>query len=124
MSFEGHIQNGVVVFDEPVTVPEGTAVRVEVIAPPRKTLAERFKNIIGVGVDLPEDLAKNHGNHQHGGDSGCFEDLAPIRPLDVSAKDSLRALLTQEQYEALLAVVAQGGPDVDAIRRLRAASMT
>jgi|SRR5579859_6217038 len=30
MSFQGHIENGVVVFDEPVTIPEGTAVRVEV----------------------------------------------------------------------------------------------
>jgi len=66
MSFEGHIQNGVVVFDEPVAVPEGTAVRVEVIAPLRKTLAERFKNIIGAGVDLPEDLAKNHDHYLHG----------------------------------------------------------
>ncbi len=66
MSFEGHIQNGVVVFDEPVAVPEGTAVRVEVLVPPRKTLAERFKNIIGAGVDLPDDLAKNHDHYLHG----------------------------------------------------------
>ena len=66
MSFEGHIQNGVVVFDEPVAVPEGTAVRVEVIAPPRKTLAERFQDVIGAGVDLPEDLAKNHDHYLHG----------------------------------------------------------
>ena len=66
MSFEGHIQNGVVVFTEPVPVPEGTEVRVEVIAPPRKTLAERFKNVIGTGVDLPEDLAKNHDHYLHG----------------------------------------------------------
>jgi hypothetical protein len=66
MSFEGHIQNGVVVFKEPITIPEGTAVRVEVITPPRKTLAERFKNVIGAGVDLPEDLAKNHDHYLHG----------------------------------------------------------
>jgi len=66
MSFEGHIQNGVVVFDEAITVPEGTAVRVEVVLPPRKTLAERFKNIIGVDVDLPEDLAKNHDHYLYG----------------------------------------------------------
>jgi hypothetical protein len=66
MSFQGHIENGVVVFDEPLTVPDGTPVRVEVIAPPKKTLAERFKNVIGAGVDLPEDLAKNHDHYLHG----------------------------------------------------------
>ncbi len=67
MSFEGRVQNGVVVFDEPVALPEGTVVRVEpTAAPPRKTLAERFKNVIGAGVDLPEDLAKNHDHYLHG----------------------------------------------------------
>jgi len=30
MSFTGHVQNGVVVFDEPVTLPEGTVVEVAV----------------------------------------------------------------------------------------------
>jgi hypothetical protein len=29
MSFQGHIHNGVVIFDEAVSLPEGTAVRVE-----------------------------------------------------------------------------------------------
>ena len=29
MSFQGHAQNGVVVFDEPVSLPEGAQVRVE-----------------------------------------------------------------------------------------------
>ena len=67
MSFEGHIENGVVVFDESVTLPDGTAVRVEpVLPPPRKTLAERFGNVIGAGVNLPEDLAKNHDHYLHG----------------------------------------------------------
>jgi hypothetical protein len=66
MSFQGHIANGVVVFDEPITVPDGTPVRVEVIAPARKSLAERFQDVIGAGVDLPEDLAKNHDHYLHG----------------------------------------------------------
>jgi hypothetical protein len=29
MTYEGHIENGVVVFDRPVPLPEGTGVRVE-----------------------------------------------------------------------------------------------
>jgi hypothetical protein len=67
MSFQGHVKNGVVVFDEPVALAEGTAVHVEPIAgAPRKTLAERFKDVIGAGVDLPEDLAKNHDHYLHG----------------------------------------------------------
>ena len=67
MSFQGHVENGVVVFDEPVTLPEGTAVRVQpVTTPSRKTLAERFKNVIGAGVDLPEDMARNHDHYLHG----------------------------------------------------------
>jgi len=65
MSFEGHIENGVVVLDQPVSLPNGTPVRVEVVAP-RKTLAERFKNVIGAAVDLPEDMAKNHDHYLHG----------------------------------------------------------
>ena len=66
MSFHGHIENGIVVLDEPLTVPDGTTVRVEVIALAPKTLADRFKNVIGTGVDLPEDLAKNHDHYLHG----------------------------------------------------------
>lgn len=31
MSLEGHIENGRVVFDEPVSLPNGTQVRVEVV---------------------------------------------------------------------------------------------
>lgn len=36
MSFTGHVKNGVVVFDVPVTLPEGTAVQVEVHRPERR----------------------------------------------------------------------------------------
>lgn len=65
MTLEGHIENGVVVFDQPVSLSNGTPVRVEVVTP-GKTLAERFKNVIGAGVDLPEDMAKNHDHYVHG----------------------------------------------------------
>jgi hypothetical protein len=67
MSYQGHMHNGVVVFDGPIDLAEGTPVRVEPVEPPvRKTLAERFKNVIGAGVDLPEDMAKNHDHYLHG----------------------------------------------------------
>jgi hypothetical protein len=67
MSFQGHVENGVVVFDEPISLPDGTPVRVEAVAAATaKTLAVRFKNVIGAGVDLPEDMAKNHDHYLHG----------------------------------------------------------
>lgn len=59
-----------------------------------------------------------------GADPGCFHDLAPAKPLAAKEKKALRALLTAEQLEALVDIAAAGGPDVDAIARLRAASMT
>lgn len=67
MVFQGHIRNGVAVFDEPTTLPEGMKVRIEPISEmPRKTLAERFQNIIGAASDLPEDMAENHDHYLHG----------------------------------------------------------
>ncbi len=56
-------------------------------------------------------------------DPGCFGDLSPVKPLDEPTRKALRALLTEEQFNALIDVVDHGGPDVDAIRKLRAASM-
>jgi hypothetical protein len=54
MSFEAHVQGGVVVFDQPVSLPDGTVVRVEPVEPrQRKSLAERYKNVIGAAVDCP-----------------------------------------------------------------------
>lgn len=67
MVFQGHIQNGVAVFDEPASLPDGMKVRiVPVVETGRKTLAERFKNIIGAVDDLPEDMAENHDHYLRG----------------------------------------------------------
>ena len=67
MVYSGHVQNGVVVFDQPVTLPNGTEVKVQVVTPAnRKTLAERFEGLIGAVSDLPEDLAAQHDHYVHG----------------------------------------------------------
>ena len=64
MSLTGHIENGVVVFDGPVSLPEGTSVEISVCAPPQAPNAtthfERFKDIIGAAAGLPENFAENH----------------------------------------------------------------
>ncbi len=59
MSFIGHVQNGVVVFDEPVALPEGTAVKVEVANSdsasdrPTQNLLDRYRSVVGAAKGLP-----------------------------------------------------------------------
>jgi hypothetical protein len=66
MTYRGHIENGSIVFDEAVVLPEGTKVRVEPLAESGKTLAERFGDLIGCISDLPSDMAENHDHYIHG----------------------------------------------------------
>lgn len=67
MIYRGHIKNGVVILDEDVQLTDGTAVDVHPIAEtPRKTLAERFENVIGKASDLPADMAEQHDHYIHG----------------------------------------------------------
>ena len=74
MTIHGHVHNGVIVFDDPVTLPEGAAVQVQVVAKPspteldkeRPTLAETLKDFIGCLEDLPEDAARNHDHYLYG----------------------------------------------------------
>lgn len=71
MTFHGHIENGVAVFDEPVSLPNGLKVQIVPIVDTarqsgnEKTLAERFKNVIGAVDDLPSDMAANHDRYLH-----------------------------------------------------------
>jgi hypothetical protein len=67
MTYRGHVENGVVVLDEPAALAEGTEVAVEPIgAEVRPTLAERFKDVIGSVSDLPADMAEQHDHYIHG----------------------------------------------------------
>jgi len=74
MTLHGHVQNGIIVFDDPVTLPEGAAVEVQIVVPSNlpkldhtqdAELAERLKDFIGV-LDLPEDAARNHDHYLYG----------------------------------------------------------
>jgi hypothetical protein len=71
MTFTGHISEGRVVFDQPVSLPEGTKVRVEPIeatAKPKDTqpsMLERYRHVIGM-VDLPPDAAEQHDHYLYG----------------------------------------------------------
>ncbi|MGL4514782.1 MAG: hypothetical protein ACRCT8_16965 [Lacipirellulaceae bacterium] len=68
MTFSGHVRNGVIVLDDGApSPPEGTAVRVEVLAEPAsRTLAERFKNVIGKAEGLPVDAASRLDDYLYG----------------------------------------------------------
>lgn len=68
MSYTGHVEKGVVVFDGPTRPPEGMAVRIEEVpaAQPAPTWGEVFKNLIGTAEGLPEDMADNHDHYIHG----------------------------------------------------------
>jgi hypothetical protein len=74
MTLHGHIQNGAIVLDEQVPLPEGAAVQIQVMVPRSTpaadgqlpTLAETLKDFIGVLEDLPEDAATNHDHYLYG----------------------------------------------------------
>jgi hypothetical protein len=73
MVYRGRVKNGVVVLDDPVQLPEGTEVEVDLLirstgeslegAP---TLYDRLKPVIGMAEGLPADLAENHDHYLHG----------------------------------------------------------
>ena len=67
MPYRGRIKNGVVASDQPLPWPEGTEVIVEAVeSGPQKTIAQKFRDLIGSVTDLPEDMAENHDHYIHG----------------------------------------------------------
>ena len=74
MTMRGHIKNGTVVLDEPVKLPDGMGVEVEVRPMPEPTeaptLYERLRDVIGIAEGLPEDMAENHDHYIHGTPKG------------------------------------------------------
>ena len=66
MTYRGHVENGLVVFDERVNLTDGTEVQVQPVSQQQSTLAERFKDMIGCVSDLPTDMAENHDHYIHG----------------------------------------------------------
>ena len=74
MAYRGHIENGAVVLDEPVTLPEGAKVEVAVLESaeatsddrPIPSLYERLESVIGIAEGLPADFAANHDHYAHG----------------------------------------------------------
>lgn len=65
MTYRGHIENGNIVFDEPVDLPEGAKVKVDLCDALTDdegqipTLYERLKSVIGKAEGLPPDASVN-----------------------------------------------------------------
>lgn len=67
MTYRGHVENGVVVLDEPAKLPEGAEVRIELAEPAEeRTLYEQMKDVIGIVDGLPSDFAEQHDHYIHG----------------------------------------------------------
>ncbi len=69
MSFEGHVQNGIIVLDDGRQLADGTRVQVIVRDAPaaKATLRDRLLKLAGTVDDLPADMARNHDHYIHGG---------------------------------------------------------
>ncbi|MBI3468910.1 MAG: hypothetical protein HY000_38385 [Planctomycetes bacterium] len=73
MTYRGHVENGVVVLDEPCDLPDGAAVQVSPIPPPAgakegeiPSLYERLRPFVGAAKGLPRDLSVNHDHYLYG----------------------------------------------------------
>ncbi len=67
MELHGTVQNGVVVFDNNLTLPEGTRVSITVNElGPEATLGDVLRKYAGCMTDLPPDMAEQHDHYIHG----------------------------------------------------------
>jgi hypothetical protein len=74
MTYRGQVQNGVVVFSQPVPIPEGAEVEVAVVSeepgepspPVKRTLRERLNNVIGKAEGMPTDASVNLDHYLYG----------------------------------------------------------
>ena len=75
MVYRGHVEKGVVILDDSVTLPDGLVVTVEPSASGRQrsasdetgeTLGQKLLRHAGKAVGLPPDLAENHDHYLYG----------------------------------------------------------
>jgi hypothetical protein len=74
MVYDGHVERGVVVVDDPVILPDGTRVKVEILPATGEdlssesvpTLYDQLAPLVGAAKGLPADLARNHDHYLHG----------------------------------------------------------
>ena len=69
MAYRGHVENGVVVLDEPIRFEEGAIVHVELVSATgiqgsiSAARYERYRPFIGAVKDKPADWSENHDEY-------------------------------------------------------------
>ena len=74
MVYQGHVEDGTIRLQDSVVLPEGTEVRVEIVASTdhrepqesRVSLYDRLKPLIGAAKDLPPDASVNVDHYLYG----------------------------------------------------------
>jgi hypothetical protein len=75
MVYNGHVEKGVVVLDDSVSLPEGLRVHIEPLPAGKveaatggsaETLGQKLLKHAGKAVGLPPDLAENHDHYLYG----------------------------------------------------------
>ena len=68
ITYRGRVQNGVIVPEPRARLPEGIEVEFSPVEddPSIPTLAEQFKDIIGIAEGLPPDSSTNHDHYLYG----------------------------------------------------------
>jgi len=68
MTYRGHVKSGQIVLDEPVALPEGAEVNVELVAKGQSqtNIWDKLRELSGIVDGLPEDLAENHDHYLYG----------------------------------------------------------
>jgi hypothetical protein len=68
MTLEGRVHNGAIVLTQPVSLPEGARVRIEVLTDeaPEPSLFDRLGDLAGKAVNLPPDASAQHDHYLYG----------------------------------------------------------
>ena len=72
MTLLGYIRNGRIELDQPLSLPEGAKVQIEILdgvnqhETSGQTLGEKLLNYAGRITDAPSDLAEQHDHYLHG----------------------------------------------------------
>jgi hypothetical protein len=67
MTYRGHVENGIVVFDGPQFPPNGVTVEVAIVPQQNaEPLSDMLLRHAGKVTGLPEDMAQQHDHYLHG----------------------------------------------------------
>jgi hypothetical protein len=68
MTYRGQVKNGQITLDEPVCLPEGAEVSIEIVenGQTQPTIWDKLLELAGTVKGLPPDMAKNHDHHLYG----------------------------------------------------------